>query len=72
MDETDLSIKPYKAAPDDSWLDSQTRVLEKRYIELGGEVTVIVREGAGHLPTAAKDTKPVVEYIMRRQAANAP
>jgi pimeloyl-ACP methyl ester carboxylesterase len=50
----------------DPWLDTQTRVLEKRYKELGGQVTVIVQEGAGHFPTAPKDLKPVVEFITRR------
>ncbi len=55
----------------DPWLDSQTRVLEKRYKELGGQVSVIVQEGAGHFPTAPKDLKPVVEFITGRQAAKA-
>ena len=51
----------------DPWLDTQTRVLEKRYRELGGQVTVIVQEGAGHFPTAPKDLRPVVEFITSRQ-----
>jgi hypothetical protein len=33
----------------DPWLEGQTRVLEKRYKELGGAVTVVVEDGmAGH------------------------
>jgi len=55
----------------DPWLDSQTRVLEKRYRELGGKVTVIVQEGAGHFPTGPKDPQPVVEFILSRQPAKA-
>jgi pimeloyl-ACP methyl ester carboxylesterase len=55
----------------DPWLDTQTRVLEKRYKELGGQVTVVVQEGAGHFPTAPKDPKPVVAFIVSRQAARA-
>jgi pimeloyl-ACP methyl ester carboxylesterase len=55
----------------DPWLDSQTRVLEKRYKGLGGQVTVVVQEGAGHFPTAPKDLMPVVEFITRRQPAKA-
>src|SRR6516165_5956960 len=51
----------------DPWLDSQTRVLEKRYKELGGAVTVIVEEGKGHFPTAPRDVKPVVDFIVSRQ-----
>ena len=49
----------------------QTRALAKRYQELGGPVTVIVQEGAGHLPTAPKGPKPVVEFIERHQKAKA-
>ena len=51
----------------DPWLDSQTRVAEKRYKELGGRMTVIVDEGKGHYPTAPRDPKPVVEFILARQ-----
>jgi pimeloyl-ACP methyl ester carboxylesterase len=53
----------------DPWLDTQTRVLEKRYKELDGQVTVVVQEGTGHFPTAPRDPKPVVEFITRHQAA---
>jgi pimeloyl-ACP methyl ester carboxylesterase len=56
----------------DPWLDSQTRVLEKRYKELGGAVTVIVEDGKGHFPTAPRDVKPVVDFITGRQAAGGP
>jgi hypothetical protein len=55
----------------DPWLDSQTRVLEKRYKELGGRVTVFIEDGKGHFPTAPKDVKPVVDFIVGRQAAAA-
>lgn len=53
----------------DPWLDSQTRVLEKRYKDLGGSVAVIVEEGKGHFPTSPRDVKPVVEFIVGRQAS---
>jgi pimeloyl-ACP methyl ester carboxylesterase len=57
----------------DPWLDSQTRVLEKRYKELGGAVTVVVEDGKGHFPTAPRDVKPVVDFIVSRQPrANEP
>jgi len=48
----------------DPWLDSQTRVVEKRYKELGGNITVIVRAGEGHFPLSPKDPKSVVDFIM--------
>jgi pimeloyl-ACP methyl ester carboxylesterase len=56
----------------DPWLESQTRVLEKRYTDLGGAVTVVVDEGKGHYPTAPRDVKTVVDYIVSRQAAARP
>jgi len=45
------------AASLDPWLSDQTRVVEKRYKELGGQITVIVKEGEGHYPLAPKNPK---------------
>ena len=50
---------------------SQTREAEKRYKELGGSMTVIVQEGEGHYPTAPKDPKPVVDFIVGQQRPKA-
>ncbi len=47
----------------DPWLESQTRIVEQRYRELGGPITVIVQEGQGHFPLAPKDPKVVVDLI---------
>jgi pimeloyl-ACP methyl ester carboxylesterase len=47
----------------DPGLESQTRMLEKRYRELGGQIVVIIKEGEGHYPLAPRDTKPVVDFI---------
>src|SRR5262249_50852237 len=49
----------------DPWLGTQTRVLEKRYKDLGGQVTVVVQEGAGHFPTARRAPQRVVEFIAK-------
>jgi pimeloyl-ACP methyl ester carboxylesterase len=49
----------------DPWLNDQTRVAEKRYKELGGQITVIVKEGEGHFPLAPRDVAPVVEFIVK-------
>lgn len=51
----------------DPWLDSQTRVLEKRYREMGGPITVTVEEGKGHFPTAPRDHQPIVDFIVSNQ-----
>ena len=49
----------------DPWLDGQTRVVETRYKELGGPITVILKEGEGHFPLGPKDPKAVVDLIAR-------
>jgi hypothetical protein len=49
----------------DPWLDKQTRVVEKRYQDLGGKITVIVRAGEGHFPLSPKDPKSVVDFIVK-------
>ena len=49
---------------------SQTRVAEKRYKDLGGKITVIIKEGEGHYPTAPKDPKPVVDFILGLKRQN--
>lgn len=47
----------------DPGLDGQTRMVEKKYHELGGEITVIIQKGEVHFPTGPKDPKPVVDFI---------
>jgi hypothetical protein len=47
----------------DPCLESQTRMLEKKYRELGGQIVVIIKEGEGHYPLAPRDTKPIVGFI---------
>jgi pimeloyl-ACP methyl ester carboxylesterase len=49
----------------DPWLDSQTRVVEQRYQTLGGRMTVILKEGEGHLPLGPRDPKEVADLIAR-------
>ena len=51
----------------DPWLDSQTRVVEKTYKELGGRMKVVIDEGKGHEPTAPREPKPIVEFILSLQ-----
>ena len=43
---------------------TQTLVLEKKYKDLGGTMTVIVKEGEGHYPLSPKDPKPVLDFII--------
>jgi len=50
----------------DPALDAQTRVLAKRYKELGGSITILVKEDDGHYPLGPKDPKPVVDLIAEK------
>ncbi|MGA2244614.1 MAG: alpha/beta hydrolase [Verrucomicrobiota bacterium] len=52
----------------DPGLDGNTRVIEQRYKALGGQITVIVKEGQGHYPLAPQDPKPVVDLIVKSAA----
>ena len=47
----------------DPWLDDQTRVVEKRYKSLGGQIAVIVKEGEGHHPLGPKDPNLIADLI---------
>jgi hypothetical protein len=50
----------------DPWLADNTRVVEKKYAELGGQITVIMNDGEGHYPLGPKDTKPVIDFITQK------
>jgi hypothetical protein len=51
----------------DPLLAEQTRTAEKLYKELGGQITVIIREGEGHFPLTPWDPKTVVDFILHHQ-----
>jgi pimeloyl-ACP methyl ester carboxylesterase len=55
----------------DPWLDSQTRVAEKRYKELGGQITVILKEGQAHYPLEPQDLKPVLDFVTKNARVGA-
>jgi pimeloyl-ACP methyl ester carboxylesterase len=42
-----------------------TDVLAACYRELGGEITVIAKEGCGHHPHSLEDPQPIVDFILR-------
>lgn len=46
-------------------VDEHTRVLEKRYKELGGTIKVIIKKGAGHWPHSLEDPTPIVDFILK-------
>ncbi|NUQ64190.1 MAG: prolyl oligopeptidase family serine peptidase [Pirellulales bacterium] len=46
-------------------IEENTRILEQRYRQLGGSITVIVKPGVGHHPPSLKDPAPIVEFILK-------
>jgi pimeloyl-ACP methyl ester carboxylesterase len=54
----------------DPWLNSQTRVVEQRYKDLGGDITVVVTPGEGHFPLSPKDPKVAVDFIVKNSLSS--
>lgn len=48
--------------------DENTQVVQKRYSELDGPITVIVKPGVKHHPHSLKDPAPIVEFILKASA----
>jgi len=48
----------------DPWFNEQTRPAEKRYKELGGQITVIINESAGDSPLPLADRTRAIEFIV--------
>ena len=46
----------------DPWYPVNTRDVKKKYQQLGGNMKVILKEGAGHFD-AIQDPAPIVEFI---------
>jgi len=49
-------------------IDENTRVVEKRYKELGGEIVVIAKPNCDHHPHSLKDPTPIVEFVLKHTA----
>ncbi len=45
-----------------------TAIIEKRYREMGGRITVIHKADVGHHPHSLKDPAPIVEFILENSA----
>lgn len=46
-------------------VSENTAVVERRYRELGGDITVLHKPGVGHHPHGLDDPTPVVEFMLR-------
>ncbi len=49
-------------------IDENTRLVEKRYKELGGEIVVIAKPNCDHHPHSLKDPTPIVEFVLKHTA----
>jgi hypothetical protein len=47
----------------DPALKDQALVVEKRYRDLGGQITVIIQDGKGHDTPSPTNLQPVVDFI---------
>lgn len=46
-------------------LEENTKLLEKRYKDLGGEIQTIYKPDVGHHPHSLKDPTPIVSFILK-------
>ena len=51
-------------------IEENTRLVEKRYKELGGLITVIAKPGVGHHPHSLVDPTPIVEFVLKNTIGN--
>ena len=49
-------------------IDENTRVVEKRYQQLGGEIVVIAKPNCDHHPHSLKDPQPIVDFVLKHTA----
>jgi len=49
-------------------IEENTRIVEQRYKQLGGQITVIAKKGVGHHPHSLEDPTPIVQFVLRSVA----
>ena len=49
-------------------LEENTKLLEKRYKDLGGEIQTIYKPDVGHHPHSLKDPMPIVSFILKSES----
>ena len=52
-------------------IEENTRLLERRYRELGGPITVIAKPGVGHHPHSLVDPAPIVAFVLEHTIGGA-
>ncbi len=46
-------------------IDENTRLVENRYLKLGGPITVITKPGVGHHPHSLENPEPIVAFVLK-------
>ena len=49
----------------DFLLERHTLAIENRYHQLGGRITVMIKEGTAHHPHSLRDPKPIADWIVQ-------
>ncbi len=49
-------------------IDENTRLVESRYKQLGGEIVVIAKPNCDHHPHSLKDPTPIVDFVLKHTA----
>lgn len=50
-------------------INENTRILEQRFLALGGRIQVIVKPNCGHHPHGLEDPTPIIDFILKETAA---
>src|SRR5262249_49599971 len=53
----------------DFLLERHTLAIEHRYHELGGRITVMIKDGTAHHPHGLRDPAPIADWILRQVQA---
>ncbi|MBI3921657.1 MAG: alpha/beta hydrolase, partial [Armatimonadetes bacterium] len=53
-------------------IEENTHVVEQRYRQLGGTITVIAKPLCGHHPHSLKEPTPIVDFILQNTAPRNP
>jgi hypothetical protein len=51
----------------DPWYGANTLEVEKRYRQLGGNMKVLTKAGAGHFDALPEDITPIIDFITANQ-----
>jgi len=57
---------------EDFLYEKNTQAIENIYLQLGGRMTVMVKEGTAHHPHSLRNPKPIVDFVLKNTQPPAP